>query len=1196
MKRAIVDLSSFVWSSLLYGEDKEFGYISRNEDGSPRLDKKGREQIVNTAAHGYEGAVQGIFDALDDLRIQPRDAILVKEGMNSKAERTALYPEYKAGRDKLPEQYVEFQKCLQMVIDNFQGIGAQLAWQDGGVESDDVMGYLALNLEGDRYVISSDKDMAALVDIEKGIHHWRMGVLDKNPFGDFPHSMIPVYLSLVGDSGDKIPGAVGFGATAWLKMMTIWGNNCLPLMLDLIKNRELHRLKEDLPQLKELQKIIDGADLVYTSYELARLRIDRINTLKRPLQWKAGMVKPRDQFEDRRFHKHAGVVRLITAEVYDDAKVWAFKQIQQSPYVALDIETSTPEESDAWLERLDKSEDKTPVDVFGSELTGMSLTFGPNMQYTVYLTHDHLAEPGYSNLTIEQVRDFVGMVPRRLITYVHNASFELPVCFMEWGKDWESDPEYHGFLRNVRDTLIGASYVDENQSKGLKSQSKNVLGYEQENYQQVTTLKYLPADQWGGTGKEVSRGEDEVNGELIPYVVVQHKMNQLTARHVLNYGADDTICTAALANFQRIIMEIEKTWSVYEEVETFPAYLTALAFVQGIDFSLETMREMEKADDEAYDKAWVVLRDYLLKIGYEGTVCPLMVREDRYKAMEAECKALDQDLPSHILPWTPAGWKEAWKHIVGREITFKVRNADKVAKVMRQVCEDELVDDDQRMPAGLLATAIDHDQIGHVNELLQRYFVGEPRIDLNSPKQVAHLLYDKLGLPVNLTNDVTPIEYAHNRPLADAIREHKKWRRGKVSELSDETWALVRKKAKANDDAIDYALAFDSDYLDDEIRAALKALGAMKKVMTRRQLFYKNYWNLIHWKDGKLHPSINQCAAVTRRYSGSNPNPQQWPKKGEAVQFRASVKPHHKDAVVISEDYTGQELRLAAEVSQDKNMLACYIGEKKKDIHSITAAGAMKLKWGNAVVEQLFVEYGDDLPRTAEGAYDLFVRIHKSLGKDNPVNKRADDLRKDSKNVNFGAQNGAMDLKLSETLIMRPSDAQLFLDARSDMFPDVKKAADAAEAECKKFGYVTTLMGARRHLREAIASDDKAVSSRAARQAWNFKIQGSAGEMTKLGMGRLWKSGVLHRLDVRFMVPVHDELIASAHKDHAVEFAKVMHDCMVGPYSNMKVPILSSISLGPDLKNQHEAGDWFIEDSVKAILRRIFSEPEARAV
>lgn len=1161
MKRALIDLSSVIWTCLLAGKDHEFGKTYEFDD---------KPIFVNSASYGYENSVNHITTMMSDLNLVPRQLIFVMEGKNSKADRMFIHPGYKASRERHPAQYEQFNLCKEQVLQSFLDLGAQVCYQDGGVEADDVLGYLALNLKGERWVVSGDKDLAQVVGIP-GVSHWRSGEINRNPFAEFPHRLIPVWIALVGDSGDKIPGARGFGEKAGIKLLETFGDDGLDMLEDLIKTRQLIRLQEDIGEMRELQKIIDDADNVYMSYELGRLRIEKVNTLRRPLRWRAGMVKPRAQCTDERLRKWAGVNRIVSAENYDEALAWAIKQVAHSPYVALDIETSTPDESDEWL-ALQGKEDK--VDVFGSELTSLQMTFGANMQYTVYLPFKNVPEEGVTNLTLDQIVGFVDLVPRQLVTYVHNASFELPICYMSWGEKWANDPEYHGFLRNVRDTALGSSYVDENRPRGLKSLSASLLGYEQTNYDAVTTKTYL-ATAWRGVGKKVQdliepspvQGEPDVHR-----VVVKHKMNELTAREVLSYGCDDTICTAALANHFQTVMEIENTWDVYEEVETFPAYLTALAFVQGVDFSLESMRAMQDDDDIAYDAAWPVLREYLIKIGFDGTVCPRMA------AVAGE----ENGTPA--IEYSPAGAKEAWQIVTGTPIKYAVRNWDKVAKVMRQAAE--YLDEDVASRAVLLANALEKGELEVVNELIKAHFRGEPELDLASSKQVTRLLYDHMKLPIRVINDVTETEREKVHGLDDVVRKFKQLRSGRagVSAMTENELVLLRRKAKADDTAIDMALAFDTEYVNDEVRAVLKALGTMKKVMTRRSLFYANYIYAKHWKDGKIHSSANQCAAVTRRYSMSMPNLQQLPKKGAAVRFRSHFKPHKKGAVIVSIDYMGQELRLAAERSQDANMLSCYVGENLKDIHSITAAGAMKLKWGADVLSDLADRYGQGIPKDKDFEYNLFVRLHKGMDPGSPLAKQADDLRKEAKNVNFGAQNGAKAVKLSETLIMQVDEAQLFLDARSAMFPDVDRAAARASDDAKRTGYALTLMGVRRHLAEAVVSNERGEADRAARQAWNYEIQGSAGEMTKLGAARMWRSGIFFRYDAKFIALIHDECVASVAGEHAVDFVREMHNCMAQPYSTMTVPVLGSISLGPDFAKQYECGETFDAAKVEAAL------------
>lgn len=1180
MKRVIVDLSSVIWNCLMASKDPEFGR---------EVEWEGKKFLVNSAGWGFDNAQNQLTGMMKDLDVQPHQLIFVKEGDNSKAGRQALYGGYKNTKDKCPDQYAEFGRCRDMVLDVFTKLGSNVCWQDG-VEGDDVIGYLAQHLKGEVWIFSHDKDLGQCIG--GNVHLLRRGMKDENPFGPFSPKNIAAYIAVVGDSADKIPGAKGFGPKAAEELLIRFGDEGLSMLDELIRKKQLSRLAEDVAEMKSLQKIIDSAEMVYTSYELARLRTEKVNTLRHPLQWRVGMVANRALIEDSTYRKWAGQQMLVHAGNYQQAYDHLKRHLWSSPFFALDIETSTPPESDEWLELQDKEE--KVVDVMGSELTGLSLIYGPNLQYTLYITVDHVETDTVKNVTREQIRDLVGLLPAEKINWVHNNSFELPVLYNTWGKDWEHDPVYHGFLRNVRDTAIASSYVDENLKRGLKSLSKHYLGYEQTTYEEVTTREYLKAD-WVAAGakgrvlaewrppvptgrygppvelEEIDEGTglrkvvpgDEIFEDGPSMVKVQHKMNQLTAAEVLAYGADDAICTAALANFFTIIMEIEDTYNVFEEVETWPAYLTALGFVQGADFDLEEMLAMEKEDEAAEAKAWATLRQYLIDVGFEGTVCPV------YEEIDA------------------ASIKQAFQFIGGKELRTQVRTPGKLAKLIEMEVES-----DPELPAALssLAEAVKSNDLGIFNRLVAEHFKGEPKLDLGSPKQMKSFLYEFVGMPIRMINDVTPTEKDKEPLLADAAVQFARFRRGKASEPSPEQYELLRKKAKTDDTAIDYALAFDADSLSEASKAALKAVGAMKKVMTRRNLFYKNYLRIRHWKTGKIHAQANQCAAVTRRYSMSNPNLQQLPKKGEGVKFRGCFKPHHKDAVIVSIDFSGQELRLAAWRSQDPNMLACYVGDNLKDLHSITAASAMKLKWGADAVKEAYGRWGQDL---AEGMdYDLFLRL-RALGKSDPMGKKADDLRKESKNVNFAAQFGGQAVKLSETLIMKVEDAQLFLDARSEMFPDVDRAAKRAAEFAEKNGYALTLMGARRHLRNSIMSTDKREISAALRQAWNMEIQGSAGEMSKLAMGRIWNSGIFFRFDAHFFAPIHDELVASVHKDHALEFIRIMHECMTQPYAGMEVPVLGSISVGPDFANQIECGDWFIAENIQAAVNDIFNVKEA---
>lgn len=1197
--RLLVDVSSIAKTALYQGTDNEFGFDVMFE---------GKRVHINGWQHGFERFNGYLVHILEQYNLQPHQVIFVTEGRNAKARRVAMYAPYKMSRGEKPEEYNEqFNQLVAKITADWRNIGSHFVTQDG-VEADDVIAYLSQELSGDCAILSNDGDMAVLVCDRVSLIKEGTLVTD-NPLGPFSLKFITLYKAIVGDKSDTIKGAHGFGETAWLDFL-VWADEPgLAALEGMVKRKTLHELVEDVPQFKPLQRIVDSATAVYESYAVAKLHPEWCNTLRQPLQWKAGMVRGRDQIVDQRLHPYAQQVRLVTEENYESALAFLNSKVKASPAFSLDLETSTPEESDEWLTQR-QAMDK--VDVFGSEITGMGLTFGPNGQYTFYFSVDHRDT---ANITLAQLQDVVAALPAKSSVHlvVHNASFELPICYAAFG-DGLKDNGWHGFLPNVVDTKHVASYLDENQSLGLKKLSERLLDYQQETYEQVTTKEgvvgTLPAGgrvvkSWevhkqtldsintidpetdeevvidnlvtakykGGEpvfdahGKPVldDDGNQVLHEEGDPIIERymekrQYKMNELTGREVLSYGADDTICTLAVYHFGKIILEIEKTWDVLMEVEQLPAYVTALAFHQGTKFDLQAMKEMEREDAETWEKHAKVLQDYLVKIKWPGTVCP----------------TFGPDI-------TPAQVKEMFKIITGLELQTQMRKLDKLAI---------FIENQDHPDAPTLAEFMKAGNWDAINKLVADRFDGTVELDTDSPKQMKEFLYDYMGLPVRVVGSCTALERQNKKDLWMAVRRYKSIWAGSESEppLTDEEKELLKQKAKTNEIAINFALLMDSDHPDIHI---LEHIQKMKKCETRRKLYYEPYANLQHWKDNLIHAQVNQNGTVTRRYSSSDPNLQQLPKKGEGVKFRRSFLPHRRHAVICSIDFNGQELRQGAGQSMDANMLACYIGDHKKDMHSMTAAGAMDKKWGQTKLAELISQFGKE----GDDDYSLFMRLRKCEEKQ--VAKMADDLRKNAKNVNFGAQYDAQAPKLAETLIIPVADAQAFLEAKYAMFPRFEEWKDEVKAFAQNTGYVTTPMGARRHLRDALLSEEWGVADKALRQGPNFKIQGASAEQTKLAMARLWRSGILFKLDMVFFAPIHDELVWSVSAEDALESIKVIHWCMTQDYGNLPVPFLGSVSLGLNFGDQVECGDDAMENPalldtrVPKILGDLFPEKAA---
>lgn len=1102
--KMLLDGNSILNASLLRGVDYDEGR---------KIEVDGKTVQVNSAQYGVDNFFEKFVADLQHFNLAPRQVVCAWDGRNSKQRRRTFLERYKEGRDKAPEVSEQLNIARERITQMLLNLGCHVIHQDG-MEADDVIGYLVKHLRTQRNVVrTEDGDLSVLVDDNTDVY--RLGEMNKNPYGHFPHRFITLYKALVGDSSDKIPGAKGFGDAKFVDLVAAFGVEGLQAFEDLILNDQLGRLREDLAALPCLQKVLDDQNGVKVSWRVASLMIDDVNTRDRPLTIRPGLVKSWDELDrddrvDDLKHFYAKKT-LVHAGNYAAAKARFEVAVKESPFIAMDIETSTGEESDEWLAKLravsDDKNGRDKVDVLGSELTGMGITFGRNLQHTIYMTVDHKEEDDVKNITVDQCRELCELVPHQKIhTVIQNRAFEFPVLYKTWGEKWK-DNGWHGFWPNAIDTLQGASYTDENLPLGLKERSLHHFGYQQQTYDEVTTI----------------------DG-------VKHKMRELTARHVFGYGADDPMCTAALHTHYQLMMELEGTWELYLQVEQKPEYLTSLAFLRGFPVSMETLTGMEKKDEKRYEDAWTTLREFLMKNGWEGTTCPVF-----------------EEL-------TPAAVKEALAICVdgGEEFTTRKKKPDAVAFDIRQAFPDNA-------KAGLIASMFEQGALDALNDLVKRNFTGEPKINFGSPQQMQNLFYRVMGIKPRVLNKLTD-KQKNDPTLRAAFDKWRKKKKGKDVDFTGEDWDALISKASTDDTAVDLALKLDTD-LTEEQKKVLNAYKTLKSVMTRRSLFYKTYKVLPHWSDGRIHASLNQSRAVTRRYSASNPNVQQLPKRGEGVEFRKIVLPHKKNAVVASLDFKGQELILMADRSKDEALIACFVGDHKRDVHSLTAVAAAPLMWGTEI------------------SYEAFEAM-RGLPKDNPDYTRAKTLREDAKTTNFATQYDAQAETVSHSLICEEEVAQKFMDAKEKAFPGISPWKDSVRAEVERLGYAVTLGGARRHLQYAFQSDNKWEAQRAGRQGPNFVIQGSAGEQTKLAMANVWDSGVFTdpNIDAWFYFPVHDELVFSAAADCAVEVTRIVHACMTAPYFDMSIKPVSSISLGPSYGAQIECGDDFNEAAVRAAV------------
>lgn len=1092
MKLAI-DMASILKTCLAVGKDAE-GYDVEFED---------KKVHINTAAYGYEYAVNSIKAALDEFKLAPIDLIMVTEGLHSKSPRLAINGEYKATRsNRPPEYYKEYEELQRLVREAFKGLGA-IEVSQPYVEGDDILAWLAQNTEEDLVVMSNDGDLVQL--------HGRnaygadvlvrtKGEIGRNPYGDFDCKLITTYKALVGDTSDNIKGCKGFGEVAFLKFIRDFGEDGLEELQAMLESGSLRDL-EALAQQDEsgmLAKIFEQRQGVLNSYYLAKMYPEWVDTIDHAIEWYPGMVV---KATDERLKHWGAQARLVTADNFAEALKFFKEKIWESPFISFDIETSTPLESDDWFAAQGK---KDGVDVLGSYLCGFSFTFGKNTQYTYYVSVAHKAT---ANISMRQAREMIE-ASFAFEKTIQNLNFELVVLAnakdedgTSWYELWK-DRGQQGYMPNCLDTKLEASYVNENVKQGLKERSSLHLGYQQQTYEEVTAKTLLD-----GT-------------------VIQRKMHEMTAQETFSYGADDTICTAALHNFYKLHMQLEHCYKIYLDVEIAAAYLHAHSYRIGTDISVERLKELDAEDSITLKNATEVLNTYLTEHSWDGTVPPKYVEaltakeiKDAYKIVfnvdEQEEEAVEGEEPEEVV-----------EQLVDLFLKSKVRTPSKLLAILEEMPE-------RKVFAEKLKLALDG-ELPQFESYVNTYSTGEPLFK-GSNKQMQKLLYEVMGLPVRIRNKAT-------KKMRDA--------------------GVFQGSPKGDTLALEYA-KMDCTPEQKIVLESVRLVGMVKK---RRSDYYNKYPSCIHWKTGRIHSSHNQSSTNTRRASSSNPNFQNLPKhqkvEGQPAKFREVFVPHKRDAVIVSLDFAAQELRVIAERSQDPNMLACYIGDNKKDMHMLTGLG---------ILERTTDEDWTYAKMAERLSTDKFVKDARTLGK----------------KCNFTTEYGAAAPKLAQTLLVSEEEAQLYIDAKEAAFPVSSAWKQSVIKQAKAVGKVFTMLGAPRHLASLISNPDKFIASKADRQAVNYEVQGSSAEMTKLAEGRMWSAGLFKDFDAQYIGPIHDECVASVAISDLFEFIPLMHKCMTAQYANMQVPIESSISFGPNFGEQFEVGEVPTVEAIKKGLEEL---------
>lgn len=342
--------------------------------------------------------------------------------------------------------------------------------------------------------------------------------------------------------------------------------------------------------------------------------------------------------------------------------------------------------------------------------------------------------------------------------------------------------------------------------------------------------------------------------------------------------------------------------------------------------------------------------------------------------------------------------------------------------------------------------------------------------------------------------------------LFDQMKIPYRWRKTKTGQYSTD-------EAKLSELAIEHEI----------VKMILEYRGLTKLKST----YVDALPRMINPQTGRIHSSFNQALTSTGRLSSNHPNLQNIPIRTEAGRkVRKAFVPRDEHHILLSADYSQIELRLIAHMSGDEAMLEAF--NSGKDIHRATAARVYEVPYEEVSAAQ----------------------------------------RRNAKTVNFSIIYGAGATNLSRQLDIRRTEATELIEAYFRQYSGLKKYMDETVDFARKEGYVKTLLGRKRQLRD-INSRNQMARSGAERIAINTPVQGTAADMIKLAMSNIFQKMEKENMQSRMVLQVHDELMFDVYIPELEKLEKLVKEEMEKALPGLKVPIIVETGTGQNWLEAH---------------------------
>ena len=345
--------------------------------------------------------------------------------------------------------------------------------------------------------------------------------------------------------------------------------------------------------------------------------------------------------------------------------------------------------------------------------------------------------------------------------------------------------------------------------------------------------------------------------------------------------------------------------------------------------------------------------------------------------------------------------------------------------------------------------------------------------NINSPKQLGVILFEKMGIPG-----------------------------GRKTKTGYSTAADILEKLAPEQPAINDILEY--------------------RQLTKLKSTYADGLSAVIEADGRIHSTFNQTITATGRISSTEPNLQNIPVRMELGRLIRKVFVPEDGYVFLDADYSQIELRVLAHMSGDEKLIQAY--REAEDIHRLTASQVFHV----------------------------------------PFNQVTDLQRRNAKAVNFGIVYGISSFGLSQDLSITRKEAAEYIENYFETYPKIKGFLDRLVATGKEKGYVSTMFGRRRPIPE-LKSGNFMQRSFGERVAMNSPIQGTAADIIKIAMNRVYQRLKQEGLQSRLVLQVHDELLVETKKEELETVSHILEE-------EMKGAAHLSVELDVDM---HEGNSWY---------------------